>query len=125
MDESSSTNGRVLTEREKQFFAGFFQALQSASIPHLLLRNYEGFPDRVGNDIDLFVRRTDATGSVAVLGHTFAVDDRWVHRLVRAEVNLDTDRIRFYALRRREPSVQPLLLRTSFAFVVGFIPANV
>lgn len=57
----------------------------------------------------IFVRRTDATGAVAVLGHTFAVDARWVHRLVRAEVDLDSDRIGFYALRRREPSVQPLL----------------
>src|SRR5579871_3978432 len=57
----------------------------------------------------IFVRRTDATGSLSVLGHTFAVDGQWVHRLVRAEVNLDSDRIRFYALRRREPSVQPLL----------------
>ncbi len=57
----------------------------------------------------IFVRRTDATGAVAVLGHTFAVDDQWVHRLVRAEVNLDSDRIGFYALRRREPGVQPLL----------------
>lgn len=57
----------------------------------------------------IFVRRTDALGAVAVLGHTFVVDSRWVHRLVRAEVNLDTDRIGFYALRRREPGVQPLL----------------
>lgn len=61
----------------------------------------------------IFVRRTDATGSVSVLGHTFAVDDQWVHRLVRAEVNLDSDRIGFYALRRREPGVQPLLREVS------------
>ncbi len=57
----------------------------------------------------IFVRRADATGSAAVLGHTFAVDGQWTHRLVRAEVDRDADRIGFYALRRREPSVQPLL----------------
>jgi hypothetical protein len=57
----------------------------------------------------IFVRRTDATGSVAVLGHAFAVDGQWVHRLVRAEVDLEADRIGFCALPRRERNVQPLL----------------
>ena len=32
-----------------------------------------------------------------------------VHRLVRAEVHLTANTIRFYALRRREPTDQPLL----------------
>jgi len=57
----------------------------------------------------IFLRRTDAGGAASVLGRTFAVDERWPHRLVRAEVDLDADRIRFYALRRREPERQPLL----------------
>jgi len=57
----------------------------------------------------IFLRRTNAQGAVEVLGHTFAVDERWPHRLVRAEVELDADAIRFYGLRRREPTQQPLL----------------
>lgn len=57
----------------------------------------------------IFLRRTNGQGAVNVLGHTFAVDPRWLHRLVRAEVDLDGDAIRFYGLRRREPSQQPLL----------------
>lgn len=61
----------------------------------------------------VFVRRCDAGGGVSVLGHHFAVDARWPHRLVRAEVDLEADRIRFYALRRREPDVQPLLREVS------------
>ena len=33
----------------------------------------------------------------------------WAQRLVRCEVDLRVSAIRFYALRRREPSYQPLL----------------
>ncbi len=57
----------------------------------------------------IFLRRTDAKGRASLLGHTFDVDDKWPSRLVRAEVDLDGKRVRFYALRRREPSWQPLL----------------
>jgi hypothetical protein len=57
----------------------------------------------------IYLRRTNDRGEVEVLGHTFQVDRLWVHRLVRAEVDLDLHRVRFYALRRREPDHQPLL----------------
>jgi hypothetical protein len=57
----------------------------------------------------IFIRRTDDHGHASVLGHRFAVGSHWSHRLVRAEVDLDHQRIRFYALRRREPTLQPLL----------------
>ena len=57
----------------------------------------------------IFVRRTTEQGYVHLMGRSFLVDVNWPHRLVRAEVDLDTDRISFHALRRREPSSQPLL----------------
>ena len=57
----------------------------------------------------VYVRRTDAEGRAEVLGRTFEVDRHWAHRLVRAEVDLDAGKIRFYRLRRREPGDQPLL----------------
>jgi len=57
----------------------------------------------------IFLRRTTEAGHVSLLGHTFAIADHWPHRLVRCEVDLDADCIRFYALRRREPTQQPLL----------------
>lgn len=57
----------------------------------------------------IFIRRTDDAGLVSVLGHRFLIDPMWPHRLVRAEVNLDVGLIRFFALRRREPTAQPLL----------------
>jgi len=57
----------------------------------------------------VFLRRTNDKGRVPILGHSFLVDPYWVHRLVRAELDLDQNHIRFYALRRREPHDQPLL----------------
>lgn len=57
----------------------------------------------------IFLRRTTELGQVHLLGRSFLVDPHWPHRLVRAEVDLGQGRISFYALRRREPSAQPLL----------------
>ena len=57
----------------------------------------------------IFLRRTDEHGRAHLLGRTFEVCERWPHRLVRAEVDFTKQRIRFYALRRRDPADQPLL----------------
>lgn len=57
----------------------------------------------------IYLRRSDDGGAVSLLGHRWEVSATWCHRLVRAEVDLDGGRIRFYALRRREPKWQPLL----------------
>jgi hypothetical protein len=57
----------------------------------------------------VYVRRTGAAGRAEVLVRSFEVDPHWVHRLVRAEVDLDAGKVRFYRLRRREPGDQPLL----------------
>jgi transposase-like protein len=57
----------------------------------------------------IFIRRTDDAGFASLLGHRFLVDPHWPQRLVRAEVHLDNHSIEFFALRRRNPSDQPLL----------------
>lgn len=57
----------------------------------------------------IFLRRTDDAGRASLLGHRFDVDRNWPHRLVRVEVDLTADTIRFHALRRRTPENQPLL----------------
>ena len=57
----------------------------------------------------IFVRRTDAAGAVRLLERGCAVDPRWTNRLVRAEFDLDAGKIRFYALRRKGPTAQPML----------------
>lgn len=78
--------------------------------------NRRVFPKRFALDLAaplsgtmIFVRRSDANGNANLLGQNFAVDRRWVHRLLRCEVDFTHQRIRFYALRRREPNCQPLL----------------
>jgi hypothetical protein len=62
----------------------------------------------------VYLRRTDEHGAVELLGRRFAVDASWPHRLVRAVVDLDAGRIRFHALRRREPGRQPLLCELAY-----------
>lgn len=57
----------------------------------------------------IFIRRSDGNGAVHFLGKAYSVDQRWLHRLVRCEVDFTHHRIRFYALRRRDPKDQPLL----------------
>jgi hypothetical protein len=57
----------------------------------------------------IYLRRTNDKGRISLLGHSFAVDRHCLHRLVSAEVDLDADQLRVFALRRREPTDQPLL----------------
>lgn len=57
----------------------------------------------------IFIRRTDETGHVHLLGQRLAVSPNWPHRLVRCEVDFDHHCIRYFGLRRSAPSEQPLL----------------
>lgn len=62
----------------------------------------------------IFIRRTDETGHVDMLGQRFAVSPNWPHRLVRCEVDFDHHCIRFFGLRRRAPTEQPLLATIAY-----------
>ena len=62
----------------------------------------------------VYLRRTSEQGGVELLGRRFEVNASWAHRLVRAEVDLDAGRVRFHALRRREPDRQPLLHEVAY-----------
>jgi hypothetical protein len=64
----------------------------------------------------IYLRRTDEIGAIRVLGHHLEVDAQWVHRLVRAEVDLDAQQIRCYRLRRRAPEEQPLARTIKYVF---------
>ncbi len=64
----------------------------------------------------VFVRRTSEHGAVELLGHTFQINPLWCHRLVRCELLLDEERIRFYGLRRAQPDTQPLLCEPPYRF---------
>ena len=64
----------------------------------------------------IYLRRTDPTGAIRVLGHRWEVDPHWIHRLVRAEVDLEANRIRCYRLRRLAPEEQPLVKTFKYMF---------
>jgi len=64
----------------------------------------------------IYLRRTTEAGHVSLLGHTILVDEAWLHRLVRVEVDLATETMAFHALRRREPHWQPLLRSVPYRF---------
>ncbi len=84
-------------------------------------------PDRLPARADLkviFIRRTDATGHVSLLANRFHVDPDWIHRLVRCELHLHSQRIDYFGLRRSQPDQQPLLTsyhaKTPMAHFVGY-----
>jgi hypothetical protein len=64
----------------------------------------------------IFLRRTDETGHVAVLGRRFSISRQWINRLVRCEVDFSHAHIRFHALSRRDPDHHPLLAEIPYHF---------
>ena len=54
-----SERGRLLSANEKKFFQSFFQRLSELKVEFVYLRNYADFPEKIGNDIDIFFRRKD------------------------------------------------------------------
>ena len=62
----------------------------------------------------VYVRRTNATGVVSLLGRDWTVSAEWPNRLVRCEVDLDRDKIAFFTLRRRDPASQPKTLEVKY-----------
>jgi hypothetical protein len=62
----------------------------------------------------VYLRRTNAAGEVTLLGQSWAVSATWPNRLVRCDVDLSADKIRFVTLRRREPAAQPCVLEIDY-----------
>ncbi len=79
------------------------------------------FPHRFRLDLNaplkgtmIFLRRSNERGAIHLLGKAVVADKHWVNRLVRCEVEFTHRRMRFYALRRRDPGDQPLLLELPY-----------
>ena len=62
----------------------------------------------------VFLRRTDHSGRVFLLGRQFLVSSLWLYRLVRCDVSLDRREISFFSLRRSQPSDYDLLKVASY-----------
>jgi hypothetical protein len=123
-----SFNGRWQAKVWARFYHDSLAALQERSERYILaLRRRSAmrieaaperrsFPSAWHQDLQahpqgviIFIRRTSDRGTVSLLGHTFEVSSLWLHRLVRCELDLVANRLRFYALRRRDPAHQPFL----------------
>ena len=72
-------------------------------------RRFEFNPQAPVRGRMVYIRRTDDTGHVHMLGQRFRISGTWLHRLVRCEVDFDHHYIRCFGLRRRDPADQPLL----------------
>jgi transposase len=62
----------------------------------------------------VYLRRSNPNSQVTVLGQTWELGQVWPNRLVRCEVDLDKDKIRFCTLRRKEPTSQPQILEVDY-----------
>jgi hypothetical protein len=74
-----------------------------------------GLQRRPGGQV-AYLRRAAAPGAIRVVGRRWLVDPHWVHRLGRAEVDLDHDQIRCDRLRRRAPGGQVLAKTFRYVF---------
>jgi hypothetical protein len=61
-----------------------------------------------------YLRRSNGSSAVTLLGQTWPLGQVWPNRLVRCEVDLDHDKIRFFTLRRKEPTSQPQILEVDY-----------
>ena len=62
----------------------------------------------------IYLRRTDGSGRIRFLERNFLVSEHWINRLVRAEVDWDKEKVRFYGLRRADWKSQRLLKTMKF-----------
>lgn len=110
-----------LQERSRRYVSAYRQAAavgveaapQRPPFPALWQPDLHARPEGVV----IFLRRTSQTGTVRLLGRPFEADPPCSHRLVRFELDLHTDAVRFHALRRRRaPTHQPLLREVPYVF---------
>ena len=62
----------------------------------------------------VYLRRSNPSSEVPLLGKLWPLGQVWPNRLVRCEVDLNQDKIRFCTLRRKEPTSQPQILEVDY-----------
>jgi hypothetical protein len=62
----------------------------------------------------VYLRRSNGQSEVSLLGRNWTLGQVWPNRLVRCEVDLQRDKIRFFTLRRKEPASQPQILEVDY-----------
>jgi hypothetical protein len=62
----------------------------------------------------VYLRRSTGNSEVLLMGETWPLGQVWPNRLVRCEVDLDKDKIRFFTLRRKDPVSQPQIREVDY-----------
>jgi len=62
----------------------------------------------------VYLRRSNPNSEVPLLGKTWPLGQVWPNRLVRCEVELEKNKIRFFTLRRKDPTSQPQILEVEY-----------
>jgi putative transposase len=62
----------------------------------------------------VYLRRSNPQSEVALLGQTWPLGQAWANRLVRCEIDLNKDKVRFFTLRRKDPTSQPQILEVDY-----------
>jgi putative transposase len=62
----------------------------------------------------VYLRRSNPDSEVPLLGKTWPLGQVWPNRLVRCEVDLEKNKIRFFTLRRKHPTSQPQILEVDY-----------
>jgi putative transposase len=62
----------------------------------------------------VYLRRSTPQSEVVLLGQSWPLGQVWPNRLVRCEVDLDKNKIRFFTLRRKDPTSQPQILEVDY-----------
>ena len=62
----------------------------------------------------VYLRRSTSNSEVLLMGETWPLGQVWPNRLVRCEVDLDKDKIRFFTLRRKDPGSQPQIREVDY-----------
>jgi len=62
----------------------------------------------------VYLRRSNGLSEVTLLGQIWQLGQVWPHRLVRCEVDLNKNKIRFFTLRRKDPTSQPQILEVDY-----------
>jgi hypothetical protein len=58
--------------------------------------------------------RVSAIAEQHLLGRSYELPVQWAHRLARCEVDLNSHQMRFFALLRRDPGRQSMLLQVPY-----------
>ena len=84
MPDAPPNSSRTATTSE--FFSAYFQALDEAGVPYVVLHGYEGYPDHIGSDVDYAVRNDDLPKAARILHETCAAHDWAIAQVFRHAV---------------------------------------